>query len=161
MAKKATEKDIMVEVFNNDTGSVSYYSEYNRIKRLWDKPDSVKKIELEEIKDQMNTRGGAVLFQESILLIKDNAIREELGLSNLPEFLIDNVGVGELLKKEVEEIKSTLENAPDTIKEKVASIAIEQEIKDMDKIEVVKDITGVDVYSAIKEKKEEKQSKKK
>jgi len=71
--------NLMVDVKNNSTGSVSYYSEFSRMQRKWDKPDSTKKVSLEELRELVSSSGGYELI-ENFLLIKDIDVREELGL---------------------------------------------------------------------------------
>lgn len=152
MTRKLTDATI-VEVFNNTTGAVAFNTDIKG-KRKWDKPDSVKKVTLGELKDLINSRGGERLLLEC-LLIKDIDIREELSLPIEAEHLLDRNDVEQLLKGDADQIGDILEKTNSGVKEKVASVAIEQKITDTDKMEVIQEHTGVDVYSAIKEKKEE------
>lgn len=146
--------DLMVEVTNNSTGSVSYYVESLRMNRKWDKPDTKKKISLEELREVVGSSGGYELL-ENFLLIKDIDVREELGLPVNKEYLLDDKEIKALLKKSVDVIATTLENTSDSIKEKIAQAAIDSKLSDLDKLEVIKELSGVDVLFAIQEKKEQ------
>lgn len=149
----------MVEVINNSTGSVSFYSEYSRMSRKWDKPGSKKKVPLEELRELVSNSGGYELL-ENFLLIKDMDVREELGLPVNKEYMLDEKEIKALLKKSVDVLTETLENTSDSIKEKIAQTAIDTKLSDLDKLEVIQEHSGIDVLSAIKEKKDEEKEKK-
>lgn len=151
--------NMMVEVINNSTGSVSYYSEYSRMHRKWDKPESKKKIALEELRELVSASGGYELL-ENFLLIKDMDVREELGLPVNKEYMLDEKDIKALLKKSVDALRETLENTSSSIKEKIAQTAIDTKLSDLDKVEVIQEFTGLDVLAAIKEKKDEEKEKK-
>lgn len=148
----------MVEVINNSTGSVSYYSEFSRMTRKWDKPDSKKNISLEELRELVSVAGGYELL-ESFLLIKDMDVREELGLPIEKEYMLDDKEINSLIKKSVSTLEETLEIAPVSIKDKIAQAAIDSKLGDLDKLEIIKDHTGIDVLTAVQEKKEEDKEK--
>jgi hypothetical protein len=151
--------NMVVEVINNSTGSVSYYSELSRIHRKWDKPESKKKISLEELRELVSASGGYELL-ENFLLIKDIDVREDLGLPVNKEYMLDDKEIKSLLKKSVDTIETTLENTSESIKEKIAQAAIDTKLSDLDKLEVIKEHSGVDVLFAIQEKKEEEKQEK-
>lgn len=151
--------DMKVEVTNNSTGSVSYYSEFSRMVRKWDKPNTTKKISLEELRELVSASGGFELL-ENFLLIKDMDVREELGLPVNKEYMLDDKEIKAVLKKSVDVIENTLENTSDSIKEKIAQTAIDTKLGDLDKLEVIKEHSGVDVLTAIQEKKEEEKQEK-
>jgi hypothetical protein len=151
--------DMKVEVINNSTGSVSYYSEFSRMIRKWDKPNTTKKISLEELRELVSASGGYELL-ENFLLIKDMDVREELGLPVNKEHLLDDKEIKSVLKKSVDVLENTLENTSDSIKDKIAQTAIDTKLSDLDKLEVIKEYSGVDVLTAIQEKKEEEKQEK-
>jgi hypothetical protein len=151
--------NMMVEVINNSTGSVSYFSELSRIHRKWDKPDSKKKVSLEELRELVSASGGYELL-ENFLLIKDMDVREELGLPVNKEYMLDDKEIKALLKKSVDTIETTLENTSDSIREKIAQAAIDTKLSDLDKLEVIQEHSGVDVLFAVQEKKEEEKQEK-
>ena len=133
--------------------NTSSNSEYNRIDRRWDKPNSVKKIKLEELRELVNMGGGLELL-ENHLLIKDPAVREELGLSLDKSYILEEKDIKALLKKATSTLIDTLENTTESIKEKIAALAIETKLADLDKLEAIKEHTGVDVLAVIQENKE-------
>ena len=149
----------LVEVINNSTGSVSYYSEFSRMTRKWDKPDTKKNIPLEELRELVSAAGGYELL-EGFLLIKDMEVREELGLPVEKEYMLDDKEIAALIKKSASTLEDTLEVAPDTIKDKIAQSAIDSKLGDLDKLELIKEHTGIDVLAAVQEKKEEEKTKK-
>jgi hypothetical protein len=148
--RKLTDKTL-VEVYSNSTARVGYYSEMNRVKRLWEKIGSIKKITLEELKELADTTGGFRLLDRSTLLIKDNLVREELGLNMLPEYIMGEQEISLLLTKTANEIKKVLEIAPSAIIERIAMKAIEDQITDIAKMEVIKQFSGIDVLKNIQE----------
>jgi hypothetical protein len=154
----ALKENQIVEVINNSTGAVGYYSEYSRIARRWDKPDSMKKIPLEELRELVNMAGGYELL-EGYLLIKDIEVREELGLPVDKSYLIEDKDIKALLKKSVSVLTDTLENTTETIREKIAQVAIDTKLADLDKLEVIKEHSGLDVLSVIQENKEAEKEK--
>jgi hypothetical protein len=151
--------NLMVEVTNNSTGSVSYYSEFSRTLRKWDKPNSTKKISLEELRELVGSSGGYELL-ENFLLIKNMDVREDLGLPVNKEYMLDEKEIKAVLKKSVDVLENTLENTSDSIKEKIAQSAIDTKLSDLDKLEVIKEYSGVDVLTVIQEKKEEEKQEK-
>jgi hypothetical protein len=151
--------NLMVEVTNNSTGSVSYYSEFSRTLRKWDKPNSTKKISLEELRELVGSSGGYELL-ENFLLIKNMEVREDLGLPVNKEYMLDEKEIKAVLKKSVDVLETTLENTSDSIKEKIAQSAIDTKLSDLDKLEIIKEYSGVDVLTAIQEKKEEEKQEK-
>jgi hypothetical protein len=149
----------VVEVTNNSTGGVSYYSEYSRIERRWERPNVTKKIPLEELKELVSMAGGFQLL-ENYLLIKDMTVREELGLSVEKSYVLEEKDIKALFKKSVDALVDTLENTSDSIKEKIAQIAIDTKLADLDKLEAIKEHTGIDALVVIQEKKEEEKQEK-
>lgn len=157
VAKKITAKT-MVKVFNNSTGSVGYT--VDNITRKFDKPNSFRDVEFKELQDLFNTAGGRELFSEDILLIKDNSIREELSLHPMDKYILDEKGIKELFSKSDDELEDVLQNCTDLILEKITQVAIDLPLNDLGKVNLVKTYTGLDIYSVIEEKKEDKPEKK-
>lgn len=157
--KKLTDKT-MVKVFSNSNGAVFYFSELSRTKRRWDKLGSFKNISLEELRELVGSAGGLELLRDD-LLIKDIDVREELGLPVEKSYVLDEEGIKSLLSGSLEELKTTLDNTTETIKENIAQIAVAQKLSDLDKLEVIKDASGVDVLAAIQEAKEDEKAKNK
>ncbi|QSF43275.1 hypothetical protein [Paenibacillus tianjinensis] len=149
----AKAKEVMVEVFNNSGGTVLYVSQLNRITRRWDKDNTSKLISVEELKDLINSAGGFQLLNED-LLVKDVAIREELGLPTEEVFLLDNNKIEDLLfNGSIEELREVLATASQTVKDKIVSISVQKDLADMHKIEAIDEALGTQLYNLIKENK--------
>lgn len=155
--------EMLIEVFNISTGSVSYYSELSRMKRRWDKSNALvnipKKVPLNELRELVSSSGGYELLTRG-LLIKDMNIRKDLGLPIDKEYLLDDDGIKDLLTKSPKIIRDTMKKAPKTINEKVANIAIETELSDLNKLEVIKEYSSIDCLYVIQENKETKKEEK-
>lgn len=154
MARKNID-DQKIDVWNNSQGRVSYILDGK--KYLWDKPGAKKQVKLSDLKDLVNISGGYTLLVEE-LLIKDVSIREELGLPVNEGQMLDSKGIAELLNKTSSEIDSVLNESNSGIIDKVAVEAVNLSITDTDKMDVIQKHSGVDVQSAIREKKEETQN---
>jgi len=74
--------------------------------------------------------------------------------------MLDEKEIKTLLKKSVDVLETTLENTSSAIKDKIAQSAIDTKLSDLDKLEVIKEHTGVDVLFAVQEKKEEEKQEK-
>lgn len=157
--KKLTDKT-MVAVYSNTNGTVFYHTELNRTKRVWNKIGSSKNISLEELRELVGSAGGYELLIGD-LLIKDNDVREELGLPVEKSYVLDEAGIRSLLAGSLDELQSVLNDTTDTIKENIARIAITDKLADLNKLEAIKDASGVDVLLAIQEAKEDEKAKNK
>lgn len=153
VAKKITDKTL-VKVFNNSTGSAGYT--VDNITRKFDKPNSYREIEFKEILNLFNTAGGRELFSEDILLIKDNTIREELSLHPMDKYVLDEEGIKNLFNGSDDELEDVLQNCTDLILEKITQVAIELPLNELSKVNLIKNYTGLDIYSVIEESKVDK-----
>lgn len=150
--RKLTDSTI-VEVYNNTTGIVSFMAGNKNYK--WDRADVPRKVPLGDIRELMYSAGGEKLLREC-LLIKDIDVREELGLPIEKEQILDKNDISQLLSNgTTNELESVISITNDGIKDKIVSTAINEQITDTSKMEVIQKHTGIDVYAAIKEKKEQ------
>jgi len=147
---KITDKT-MVKVLNNDTGSVGYTVE--GVTRKFDRINAEKNISFGELRDLFNVAGGRELFEEDLLMIKDNRVREELSLRPLDKYIIDEAGIKQLFKSTPKELEDVLENCTDLILEKITQTALKLPLKDVDMINLIKSYSGVDVYNIIEDNK--------
>lgn len=154
--QKITDKTL-VEVINTSTGSVSYKPEMSNIARKWERQNAVKKVELGELKDLVTTTGGYTLLAEDILLIKDNTIREILGLEELSAYAKTGAEIKDML---LTCSKATLvdfvENCTQDMLDAVVKTAIDIKLSDLNKLQVIELYSGVKVVDCIKEEAEEK-----
>ena len=152
--KQETDVKTMVEVENVGNGSVSYRLPQNPlIKRKWSKPGAKKKIDLEEIREIISTLGGENLFAEN-LLIKDIEARKELELPVEEELILDEKAMGGLIKGPLNKLSEVLPQLSETQQKRMAHKAIEMNIDNMSKADILREHTGVNVSRAIQEKKE-------
>ena len=159
--KRVINNNTLVRVYNNDSGKVSYFSDFSRVKRTWDKTDSFKDLPFEELRDQMNTTGGSKLFEDDILLIKDIDIRKELSLKPLRAYLESDLGINELLIGDLSNLEDALIEMSQNIREKVAHKCIDLKIKNIDVLDLIKKYSGLDILASIQENKENKEIKSK
>lgn len=142
--------DTKVEVFNDFHSSVSY--KLDRIERTWDLKE-VKKIKVSELYEAVNKKGGRFLFEQNILLIKDSAIRDVLGLQPLDKYSLSQDKIATLLKDApLKELEDVLMYCSETTLSKVVQKAIDLPISDMTKANLIQSYSGMDIISIIKER---------
>lgn len=153
--QKITDKTL-VEVINTSTGGVSYTPEMSTVSRKWERQNSIKKIELGELKNLVATVGGYTLLQEDILLIKDNSIREILGLEELSTYVKTAQELKELLQVGTKaDLVEFVENCTQDMLDAVVDTAINIGLADLNKLQVIESYSGVKVVEHIKATKEE------
>lgn len=156
MAVKKITNDTMVEVINTSSGSVGYVPEMSTVSKKWERQGTVKKVKLGELRDVIGTVGGYVLFSENLLLIRDESIREELGLPELDRYTFTEKEVKELLQsKSLDELEDVVQNCTDDMLDTITTTAIKEEVSDLNKLRMIEDYTGVNVVEAIKSHQEE------
>lgn len=147
---------MMVEVINTSSGSVGYVPEMSTVSKKWERQGATKKVKLGELRDVVGTAGGYVLFEENILLIRDPEVREELGLPELDDYVLTDKEIKKLLKeKSLDDLEEVVQNCTDDMLDTITNTAINEEISDLNKLQLIEDYTGVDVVEAIKEHQEE------
>jgi len=155
------EPNTKVEVESIGRGSVGYQPMTNpMIKRKWSKPGVKKMIPLEEIKEVMSTSGGEVLFKNH-LLIKDIEVRRELDLPIEEARMMGEKELEDLLKGNPAKMKSVLPDLSKESQKRLAQKAAEMKVDNMNKLQMIKEYSGIDVYklmeaAAEKEKEKEK-----
>ena len=148
-----------VKVTNMSRGSLSYYSESFHKKRRWEGPvkgrNSYHLIPIEEIDDIMQTRGGASLFHDG-LQIDNPDVREYLGLNNrtLVELSMGKIKTMLGNQTKIDVFDNFVKSLPTALRDRVVQEAIESEILDFDKADVLKYYSGVDIIQAIALKRE-------
>lgn len=156
MAVKKFTNDMMIEVINTSSGSVGYIPDMSTVSRKWERQGTVKKVKLGELRDVIGTVGGYVLFSENLLLIRDEEVREELGLPELDEYTFTEKEIKDLLKnKSIDELEEVVQNCTDDMLDTITSTAIQEEVSDLNKLRIIEDYTGVNVVEAIKTHQEE------
>lgn len=139
-----------------------------KLTRTWEKKGVIRFIEFEDLEQALYDPGVEYMFLQGLLDIEDMEVKVALGLES-EEVLKDteNRKIVILSEKEMErylkvlplvDFKNKLNSLP---KEQIFNLldyAIEKEIIDIDKNEILKQITGTDIIQAIKLKKQEKEN---
>jgi len=153
MERKELNDNSKVEVKNDYTCSAIYKTD--KITRVFEK-GTKKLITIEELYNAVNTKAGKVLFDEGILLIKDERVREMLGLKALDKYSPDYEQIGKLLEDgSVEELEALLQYCTDSTLEKIIEKAIELPIQDLNKAKLIHSYSGKDIINIVREKEEE------
>lgn len=140
----------LVQVWNNLGWSVGYKT--SKESRVWEISGSVKKIAFAELIEVMGTHGGRRLFEEGALLIKDNEVRERLGLSPLDKYTLDLKEMEELLKSEdITRIEDFMQYCSNKMLDSLVQVAIKLPIKNLDLAKMLSSYSNTDVMSAIEE----------
>lgn len=153
--QKITDKTL-VEVINTSSGSVSYKPEMSMVAKKWERQNAVKKVELGELKNLASSIGGHTLLTEDILLIKDNTIREMLGLEELSVYVKTSQELKDMLQAGTKaDLVDFVENCTQDMLDAVVKMAIEIKLADLNKIKVIEDYSGVKIVEYIQEQNEE------
>jgi hypothetical protein len=164
--KKQIKDLTLVPIFNLSIGECGYTVNNGNfhIRRNW-QPKSVQEVEFRELKAAMNEAGVRQLFEsfnkelnrfeDGELLIKNDDIREKLGLSPMGRYVYDNEQVKDLLLNgNIKTFEDVLENCPNVTLEAIIQTAIDLSLNDMNKITLIKSYSGKDILPIIQEKKE-------
>lgn len=151
----AVEETTVVPVRNIVNHTVSYIVEDLNVTRRFD-PFETKEISIRELRALNYKRGGRVLLRD-YLSVKNDDFRREIGIpEDAIEYDYRQADIDEiLLEKPVEVLEDTLEFGPQGIKELVQSRAVELQIPDMSKRQIIYEFTGVDVNKQIKLKQDQ------
>ena len=128
-----------------------------RLRRVWEKKGAVKIIPLDQLEEAMYNPGVEALFREGALGIDDMEVKIALGLE--PEdakqpvniiTLTDDQRKRYLTVMPLHEFKEEIKKLPIEQINELAAYAIEHEILDYDKSELLLKLTDIDIISAIK-----------
>lgn len=157
-------KIILVE--NMIKSQVGYHvPEYNA-RRTWTGKGATHKIPFEELQNVMNSSGVYYLFEKGMLFIHDMDAKIALGLEEegtqeptriLP--LKENDIIALLTKTSLVDFKQKVNKLSKDQQREVAFAAVEQRLNNLDKVEFLEDLTGVNVAQAIQEKRDDEKAK--
>jgi hypothetical protein len=135
-----------VKTINNTTGSISFIGVDDR-KYLIMQPNGYKMIPLNVIEGLYNDY--PKMIRDGYFVFDDKRVYEYLMIEpEVYEKLIINTDVEKFLdEKTPDEIKETLEQMPNPIKENVATIAKQKGIDSKRKAKAIKDATGFEINS--------------
>ena len=128
-----------------------------RLRRVWEKKNSIKTIPFSELEEAIYNPGVESLFREGVLGIDDMEVKIALGLE--PEeaeepvniiVLDDSQRKRYLTVMPVPEFKQKVMELPREQIYELAQYAIDNEIVNFEKSEIIQKIIGLDILSAIK-----------
>lgn len=135
-----------------------------RLSRVWEKKGATRSIPFEQLEEAIYNPGVEALFVEGILGIEDLEVKKRLGLE--PEdaeeptniiVLNDNQRKRYLTVMPLHEFKTKIQELPIEQIRELAQYAIEEELIDFDKSEIIKKITGTDIIGSIQMNKADKE----
>ena len=153
-----------VKVVNLISSRVNIDLPEMRLNRIWEKKGAVKAIPFNQLEEALYNPGVEALFREGVLGIEDLEIKKKLGLE--PEdaeqpvniIILDDTQRKRYLKVlPLHEFKEKIKTLPIEQIRELAQFAIDNEIVDFDKAEIIKKITGTDIIGTIQMNKADKE----
>lgn len=133
-------------------------------KRTWEKKGAKKPIDLEILEQAIYDPGVEYMFRQGILAIDDMEVKKFLGLepedATEPENIIiltDAQRKRYLTVAPISELKEIMKSISYEQRLEMANYAIENNLDSVDRAEVIKSFTDIDVISAIRIKRQEKE----
>ena len=126
------------------------------LRRVWEKKGAVKTIPLEQLEEAMYNPGVEALFRDGTLGIEDMEVKRYLGLE--PEDAEEPVNIIILNDQQrkryltvmpVAEFKEKIRELPIEQVRELAQYAIQNEIANFDKAEIIKKMVGTDIIATI------------
>lgn len=126
------------------------------LRRVWEKKGAVKTIPLEQLEEAMYNPGVEALFRDGTLGIADMEVKKYLGLE--PEDAEEPVNIIILNDQQrkryltvmpTAEFKEKLHELPIEQVRELAQYAIQNEIINFDKAEIIKQMIGTDIIATI------------
>ena len=145
-----------VKVVNLISSRVNISLPEMRLKRVWEKKGAVRTIPYEELEEAMYNAGVEALFREGILGIEDMKVKQRLGLE--PEDAEEPVNIiilDDTQRKRymtvmpLHEFKEKIQELPREQIMELARYAIDNEIANFDKSEIIKKIIDIDIIGSI------------
>ena len=128
-----------------------------RLKREWERKGAVRTIPFDQLEEAMYDPGVEFLFREGVLGIDDMEVKIALGLeeegTTEPTNIIaldDNQSERYLRNMPMPEFRQEVKKLPHEQLVELAYYAIEHEIANFDKSELLLKLTDIDILSAIK-----------
>ena len=145
-----------VKVRSGVGGTIGIHVPEIRLSRTWEKKGAVKEIDLEQLQEAIYEPGVQYMFEQGILIIDDMEAKIALGLEE--EGTKEPTNIIVLTEEQMKRYMTTLPTAEFRKKVKelpyeqaveLAQYAIENSYASIDKVEVLKKITDIDVLKAI------------
>ena len=153
-----------VKVVNLISSRVNINLPEMRFNRVWEKKGAIKVVPFEQLEEALYNPGVEALFTEGILGIEDLDTKKKLGLE--PEDAIEPVNIIVLDDAQrrrylkvmpLYEFKEKIKELPIEQIRELAQFAINNEIAEFDKAEIIKKITGTDIIGTIQMNKADKE----
>ena len=137
-----------------------------RLHRVWEKKGAVKTIPFDQLEEAIYNSGVEALFTEGILGIDDLEVKQKLGLE--PEDVKEPVNIITLDDQQrkryltvmpMHEFRTEIKKLPIEQIRELANYAIDNEIIDFDKAELIKQIIGTDIIGSIQMNKADEETK--
>ena len=133
----------------------------SRIKKIWPKKGTKLPVEKDLLREAIYEPGVEYMFKKGILYIEDMDFKIELGLeaegTKQPTEIIpaDEKYLNRVLKlMPVAEMKTAINKMSDNQKKELLDYAVEQNDIQLDRLSVLKDLTGIDVLKVIELKRQ-------
>ena len=147
-------KQVLVENLSN--GRVGINIPDLRLKRIWERKGVKKPIDFETLQQAIYDPGVEFMFKEGILYIDDMDVKIALGLepedAKEPENIIilsDQQKRRLLTVAPIQELKDMMNKISNEQKQSLVDFAIENELTNMDRCEILKQFTQVNVIRAV------------
>lgn len=153
--------DKKVKIKNTTNGRIGINIPDLKLSRIWEKKNVIKYIDFDDLEQALYDSGVEYMIRQGMLEIEDMEVKIALGLEE--EGTTTPVNIIVLSEKEMERYLKVLpivdfkKKIADLPKEQVYNLldyAIEKEIIQLDKNDILKQITGTDVMEAIKLKRQ-------
>lgn len=151
-----------IEVISTVNGQVILNVPEMRLHRVWARKGAKQKIKLEELEEAIYYPGVERLFKKGILYIEDMEAKKVLGLEDEDATKPTNIIVlTEAQQKRfltvapIFELKEILEQISSAQARELANYAIELQITDLAKTDLLKEYSGIDVIKNITLRREE------
>lgn len=134
-----------------------------RLKRVWEKKGAVKTIPFEQLEEAIYEPGVEALFTDGVLGIDDMDVKKKLGLE--PEDATAPVNIITLNDEQrkryltvlpMYEFREKLKELPREQIIELANYAIDNEIVNFEKSELIRKVVGIDILSVIKLNRDDK-----
>lgn len=142
------DKNTMIKVINRSFGSVGYDVPDLGIRRVYE-PGEIKEVTFEELLKLSYSVGGKKLIKKYLVMNNKDAVEEILGEVE-PEYYYTDAEVKYLLLNgSIEQLEDCLDFADGGVIDLVKKLAVELQINDIRKREIITQKTGFDINSAI------------
>lgn len=147
------ESNRKVKITNKENAQVSVRIDDLRFQKVWLKKGASQNVDFELVKEALFDNGFYKMLKKGVLYIESKQDRVDLGLEEQDEELVivltDNQ-IAKLLKVDsVEKLRDTMEKVSTIQKNEIAEYAIENQILDIAKAKVIKELTGRDIIRAV------------